>query len=112
MFRARLVSILSAKPKTRSPTLPNEFPARRCLAMAMTHDERDSNPPATEDVETTHLIASGSEGYGSEAGTAEAGVGWDGLADFEGLPWWRRPSVRLELFFVTHCWISDLTIVE
>ncbi|KAG5996154.1 hypothetical protein E4U43_002911 [Claviceps pusilla] len=59
----------------------------------MAHDERDSNQPATEVVETTHLIASGSDGYGSEAGTADAGVGWDGLADFEGLPWWRRPSV-------------------
>ncbi|KAG5973917.1 hypothetical protein E4U55_000185 [Claviceps digitariae] len=61
----------------------------------MAHHGSEINPgsPGTEDVETTRLISSGSEEYGSQVETVGAGVGWDGLADFKGLPWWRRPSV-------------------
>ncbi|KAG5926309.1 hypothetical protein E4U42_003428 [Claviceps africana] len=61
----------------------------------MSPDKSEMNPdsPGVEELETTRLIASGSGGYDSEVETAGAGQGWDGLADFKGLPWWRRPSV-------------------
>ncbi|KAG5951431.1 hypothetical protein E4U53_003107 [Claviceps sorghi] len=61
----------------------------------MSSDKSEVTPdsPGTEELETTRLIASGSGEYENEVGTEAVGVGWDGLADFKGLPWWRRPSV-------------------
>ena len=53
---------------------------------------RDSEIEANE---TTRLLQGRDEGDGAGAdagGAGEADV-WDGYKDFEGLPWWRRPSV-------------------
>ncbi|KAG6003065.1 hypothetical protein E4U21_002418 [Claviceps maximensis] len=62
--------------------------------MARDEPEMNASSSATEDVETTRLLASGSEEYADQvAREAGAGVGWDGLADFEELPRWRRPSI-------------------
>ncbi|KAG5974744.1 hypothetical protein E4U56_004298 [Claviceps arundinis] len=61
----------------------------------MAHNEPRDRPdsPGTEDSESTLLITSASrENDGQAAKYGDIG-GWDGLADFEGLPWWRRPSV-------------------
>ncbi|KPM39793.1 hypothetical protein AK830_g6794 [Neonectria ditissima] len=49
--------------------------------------------PATEDTETTGLLNNDRQGpYTADDATTTEG-GWDGYKDFEGLPWWRRPSV-------------------
>ncbi|KAH7017555.1 major facilitator superfamily domain-containing protein [Ilyonectria destructans] len=43
-----------------------------------------------DDSETTSLLSHGAQG--AQAEDASDGV-WDGYKDFEGMPWWRRPSV-------------------
>lgn len=56
--------------------------------------ECDSDLAIADPTETTQLLGAGAEenGDGAVVETTNNG-GWDGLADFEGLPWWRRPSV-------------------
>lgn len=76
----------------KRPTLP--YVGGRPSA-SMAHNEPRDRPdsPGTEDSESTLLITSASrENDGQAAKYGDIG-GWDGLADFEGLPWWRRPSV-------------------
>ncbi|TVY30343.1 putative membrane protein [Lachnellula hyalina] len=57
-----------------------------------------------DDNEATPLLGNGNGGSGSGSGSNGVRSGsvdngssteleWDGLADFEGLPWWRKPSV-------------------
>ncbi|KAK6220300.1 major facilitator superfamily transporter [Colletotrichum tabaci] len=55
----------------------------------VTRVDRDvHNKPVNEATETTSLLSAGApDGDGSCADT------WPGYADFEGLPWWRTPSV-------------------
>jgi len=71
-----------------------------------------------DDNEATPLLGNGNGGSGSGSGSNGGGSGlvdngsateleWDGLADFEGLPWWRKPSVSLrcacsQLLFELH----------
>jgi hypothetical protein len=44
--------------------------------------------------ENEPLLGSGSgSGSGSDENGSVEELEWDGLADFEGLPWWRTPSV-------------------
>ncbi|TVY52437.1 putative membrane protein [Lachnellula cervina] len=55
----------------------------------------------SDDNEVTPLLGSGnrSSGSGNASGSGSDDIGsatelgWEGLADFEGLPWWRKPSV-------------------
>ncbi|KAF7545121.1 hypothetical protein G7Z17_g9421 [Cylindrodendrum hubeiense] len=49
--------------------------------------------PATDDTETTRLLGNGDTSAQAEDGADAPEGGWDGYKDFEGLPWWRRPSV-------------------
>lgn len=50
-------------------------------------------PPADRDAEeTTALLQPRDDETGSSGGGDD--LTWDGYKDFEGLPWWRRPSVR------------------
>ncbi|EFY98996.2 MFS transporter [Metarhizium robertsii] len=58
--------------------------------------EDDSDLITADPTETTHLLATGVEendNIVTAGGVKSTNGGWDGLADFEGLPWWRRPSV-------------------
>lgn len=58
--------------------------------------EDDSVLITADPTETTHLLATGVEendNIVTAGGVKGTNGGWDGLADFEGLPWWRRPSV-------------------
>ncbi|KAG6031612.1 hypothetical protein E4U40_006986 [Claviceps sp. LM458 group G5] len=61
----------------------------------MAHNEPRDRPDlsGTEDSESTLLITSASRENDGQAAKYGDIAGWDGLADFEGLPWWRRPSV-------------------
>ncbi|CAG7565084.1 unnamed protein product [Fusarium equiseti] len=43
--------------------------------------------------EATHLLPSSSESQDGLSETSSNTPAWDGLKDFEGLPWWRQPSV-------------------
>ncbi|KAG6298104.1 hypothetical protein E4U45_005304 [Claviceps purpurea] len=65
------------------------------MSASMAHDEPRNRPdsPGTEDSESTLLITSASRENDGQAAKYGDIAGWDGLADFEGLPWWRRPSV-------------------
>lgn len=45
--------------------------------------------------EATHLLPSSSESQDGLSETSSNTPAWDGLKDFEGLPWWRQPSVCL-----------------
>ncbi len=51
-------------------------------------DAEASGDVATE---ATGLLSTGAHSPGNHTGTPEEG--WAGYADFEGLPWWKRPSV-------------------
>lgn len=42
--------------------------------------------------EDAPLLGNGS-GSGSDPNGSVTELEWEGLADFEGLPWWRKPSV-------------------
>jgi hypothetical protein len=44
----------------------------------------------TSDDETTPFLGSGS---GSDENGSVRELEWEGLVDFDGLPWWRTPSV-------------------
>lgn len=56
--------------------------------------EYDSDLTIVDPTETTRLLGGGAEENGNRAVVKSTSKGgWDGLADFEGLPWWRRPSV-------------------
>ncbi|KAG5966846.1 hypothetical protein E4U58_002401 [Claviceps cyperi] len=61
----------------------------------MAHDVPRNRPDShgTEDSESTLLITSASRENDGQAAKYGDIAGWDGLADFEGLPWWHRPSV-------------------
>ena len=52
---------------------------------------RDAREPDTS--ETTALL--GPDAAGDHHGSGPRKHSWVGYADFEGLPWWKRPSVRL-----------------
>jgi MFS family permease len=43
--------------------------------------------------EATHLLPSSSASQDGISETSSTTPAWDGLKDFEGLPWWRQPSV-------------------
>jgi hypothetical protein len=47
---------------------------------------------ANDATETTGLLGVGA-GTHSSSSQEDRGGGWTGQADFEGLPWWKRPSV-------------------
>lgn len=47
------------------------------------------------DTETTGLLGTGTHSSGPGDGEHDAGIDdrWVGLDDFEGFPWWKKPSV-------------------
>lgn len=56
---------------------------------------RDPEDPEADMSESTTLLGSGADNdsnTGDAAGAARKGS-WSGSEDFEGLPWWKRPSV-------------------
>jgi hypothetical protein len=60
----------------------------------MTKAKVPAGDATTDATETTHLLATSSiESRDGESVVSSSGSGWDGYKDFEGLPWWRRPSV-------------------
>jgi hypothetical protein len=40
---------------------------------------------------------------GNDNDNSRRGSEWEGHADFEGLTWWHKPSVRTLLFYVAPC---------
>lgn len=52
----------------------------------------DSVDDATE---TTRLLGANDRNSHEEPARDASQSRWDGCDDFEGLPWWRKPSVRL-----------------
>lgn len=59
-------------------------------------DDRPASDLSTaEPTESTRLLGASVEESRNEAVTEDTNGGWDGLADFDGLPWWRRPSVSV-----------------
>ncbi|RSL58020.1 hypothetical protein CEP54_008026 [Fusarium duplospermum] len=60
----------------------------------MTRAKGPTGDATTDATETTRLLAISSiESRDGESVASSSGSGWDGYKDFEGLPWWRRPSV-------------------
>lgn len=62
--------------------------------------EVETEPEAAE---TTRLLGAGTSGNreqvdGAESQTNEDSNIWDGHKDFEGLPWWRKPSVCFDFY--------------
>lgn len=50
----------------------------------------------TDNDEGAPLLGNGNGNDSGISGSDETGsIEWEGLADFDGLPWWRRPSVSL-----------------
>lgn len=43
--------------------------------------------------EATHLLPTSSESHDADSETSSTTPAWDAFKDFEGLPWWRQPSV-------------------
>lgn len=58
----------------------------------------DEDLDVRDATETTGLLGAGAEsGHGApevEGDSLPRKDSWEGSADFDGLPWWRRPSVR------------------
>jgi hypothetical protein len=56
---------------------------------------------ASTTTEETPLLpnGSGNDSGPSDADNENTGLDWQGETDFEGLPWWRKPSVRPSLVF-------------
>jgi hypothetical protein len=54
-----------------------------------------TSPGLDSDNENAPLLSPSGNDYGSANGNSNnnGGQGWDGDADFRGLPWWKRPSV-------------------
>jgi MFS family permease len=48
--------------------------------------------------EESPLLANRSGGASGEDNDGDTGTQWPGATDFEGLPWWKRPSVRLHVY--------------
>lgn len=69
--------------------------ARRFSSTAQDEPRISTDPLVAEDVEATRLLAPESGDDENRVATDGASGGWDGLADFKDLPWWRQPSVRL-----------------
>jgi hypothetical protein len=44
--------------------------------------------------EGSPLLSNGPANGRNDAPNGNEGIEWHGAKDFEGLPWWRRPSVR------------------
>ncbi|POR37204.1 Nitrilase and fragile histidine triad fusion protein NitFhit [Tolypocladium paradoxum] len=55
----------------------------------------DAGPVGSDATETTRLLGAGAheDGHGHGAGANGREDSWNGFDDFEGLPWWRTPSV-------------------
>ena len=58
-------------------------------------DRSGSDLSTAEPTESTRLLGASVEESRNEAVTEDTNGGWDGLADFDGLPWWHRPSVSV-----------------
>lgn len=43
--------------------------------------------------EATRLLPTSSEARDADSETSSTTPAWDSFKDFEGLPWWRQPSV-------------------
>ncbi|KHN98186.1 Major facilitator superfamily domain, general substrate transporter [Metarhizium album ARSEF 1941] len=72
------------------------MPSRRNGPEAQGDRQHDSNLPMAVATETTSLLGTVVEETGkvTAASNVQGAKGaWNGLADFEGLPWWRKPSV-------------------
>lgn len=55
----------------------------------------DTEAPDDErDNEGVPLLSPSAQDYGSSNGRRDSEMEWPGEADFAGLPWWNRPSVR------------------
>lgn len=67
--------------------------ARRFSSTAQDEPRISTDPLVAEDVEATRLLAPESGDDENRVATDGASGGWDGLADFKDLPWWRQPSV-------------------
>ncbi|KAH7145771.1 major facilitator superfamily domain-containing protein [Dactylonectria estremocensis] len=61
-------------------------------AMASSTSYATANP-TMGDTETTRLLGNGAQDGLEGDRTDASDGGWDGYNDFEGMPWWRRPSV-------------------
>lgn len=52
----------------------------------------------SESTEVTSLLSAGAEQQADGSENSNDGTinrGWEGFADFEGMPWWKTPTVRL-----------------
>lgn len=63
---------------------------RQQVGAAGQNGRLDSDAGVTE---TTHLLGAGAGETADRTVENDQSRAWDGLSDFEGLPWWRTPSV-------------------
>lgn len=68
-------------------------PSGQPTAAAVTNERTEAEVRDDFATETTGLLSANTDSPGKQPGTREAV--WTGYADFEGLPWWKRPSVCL-----------------
>jgi hypothetical protein len=73
---------------------------RRSAGKLQADSDNRSDLIMTDPTETTGLLGA-SEENGERVLLDGASGGWDGLADFDGLPWWRRPSVSRQPQFLS-----------
>ena len=72
------------------------FGSKNTNPLYMPNKSGATSPGLDSDNENAPLLRVSDNDYGSANGDGDNnGVeGWDGDADFRGLPWWKRPSVR------------------
>jgi hypothetical protein len=72
------------------------FGSKNTNPLYMPNKSGATSPGLDSDREDAPLLSPSRQDYGSanSDGNTTGGQGWDGDADFRGLPWWKRPSVR------------------
>lgn len=73
-------------------TSPEETWGAKSSLKKLRNQDRKINTDGASD-EVTPLLSDGSGGSGSDVNGSIRELEWEGLRDFEGVPWWRKPSV-------------------